>query len=428
MPLTAQAITDAARDIEDLGKIVNGEATDPPVSTRTGPDVRPIAEVIAAQELQEEIATAQAVIATAAAATVATTASIIEGYFRDVGTFPDATDRVTCDRLALDLFRIRVLTDELYAMSFDTTNYEEYVLRDQQGYAGVNRGLQLVERRTRYAGNIKTWHASPRDQGGIPNADFAIRMGFMADPYTSDGDGGDWRYRGFGHGGIKAEEGDTQFSWNGAGNFISTAAFPIGTSKRGTSATISTIYNVFMKAASANNDAEIQYTITFGAAYGMRRYGKLRALVSGIGFQDSYVVMMAGASNAVNRAKLEGLTAETLTHPAVGVQRPTTYPSPWNTSNATKFQLYDSAEPTLVETLVLEYGQPLRQQGGGLAAWGLNTYGRSHISDNPLEGKFRIMGASSAEGLPRVAVALPTGIAYEWQSTLRTEWGENLPV
>jgi hypothetical protein len=166
----------------------------------------------------------------------------------------------------------------------------------------------------------------------------------------------------------------------------------------------------------------VNYLHSFNSSVGMLRYGSYQASLSGFGIQDSY-----GYLNPINY-----LSANTIkpvgSEPASLIKRDFSQPL-LNTgpTSATAIQAYNSAFPAIFQKQTLAYGQPLRKQGGGLAAWGQNLYARYFWLDNADFAKIYWHLNSSEAGTPRTAFLLNTGDVWEWQSNLQTVYNSAGP-
>jgi len=166
-------------------------------------------------------------------------------YVGDV--LPTASAPVAAMRLHADWILVRVRNAGLATAGPDPIYFNEYIYRNPSGYAGVDGGWQLVAHRCYAKGYYTTIFMSPDDAGGIPNADFAIRIGLMADAYVSSGDTGAWRYRGFGHGGMLNTPANNVISSDGAaGNLSLVGTWGVGATAYGTFFTIECPYGLVL--------------------------------------------------------------------------------------------------------------------------------------------------------------------------------------
>lgn len=199
---------------------------------------------------------------------------------------PTASTPVAAMRLHSEWILVRVRTTGLSTASNNDVYFNEYLYRDPAGYAQVNGGWQLVMCRGYANGRYINVFTAPDAPGQIPNADFAIRIGRMADAYVSSGDSGDWRYRGFGHGGMLNTPANNQISSDGAaGNLQTTGVWAVGATAYGTYFTIDCDYGLVLPpktlgADPASTDGSTgTVTITY-AGHGMST--GVRVLLSGI--------------------------------------------------------------------------------------------------------------------------------------------------
>jgi hypothetical protein len=297
---------------------------------------------------------------------------------------------------------------------------DEFTLRDPDGYAAVAGGWQLWSHRVVTPDGTRTWFLGTPDLGRHPNADFAIRIGDPAIPYRSSGDDGPWRYRGFGHGGMRNVAASNRIYLNGARhNLQDVRAWPVGTVLSGTTLEISSTFRLMLPPDDRQEAVDLHYVQTFGSAFGLRRHIAARALIPNVGMQDSYVGMVPLNPGNVTYFVPLGAAAERVL--SDGRQKPSTYPNPWNVGQALVHQAWHMARPRLMLTLRLELGQPLRASDGSIRPWSWNDYARYFFTDNPDYAKYYVLAASSAEDpAARRPRRLMPGVTYEAQSALRT--------
>ena len=297
---------------------------------------------------------------------------------------------------------------------------DEFVLRDPAGYAGVAGGWQLWSHQVLASAGEIAWFVGTLDPGRHPNADFALRIGDPAIPYRSSGDDGAWRYRGFGHGGMRNVAGSNRISLDGGSrNLQDVTQWPVGTTISGSSLEFESDFRLLLPPNDVEEAVDLRYVQTFGRSFGLRRHLTFRALIPNAGMQDSYVGMVPLNPGNVTHFLPQGAVAEPVL--SDGRQKPARYPNPWNHGEALAHQAYRLPRAELVLTLRLELGQPLRASDGSIRPWGWNDYARYFFTDNPDYAKYYLLAASSAEDpAARRPRRLVPGITYEAQSALRT--------
>lgn len=417
-------------------------------------------------------------------------------YVADV--VPTASSPMAAKRLHADWILVRVRSSTLAAVSLDDVYWDEYYLRNSRGYADVGSGWQLVGWRAYYNSRYSTWLTSPDDEGGIANADFALRLGLYSSSYHSGGEGPAYYFTGFGHGRAAASDADISIIKDGGGsNLNPTAAWPVGTTLLGSTLDFTTNFKLRTLTATLGSNpiattngsgtvtvsqsghgystgqfvtlegvpgagvngitfaqlkarqqitvvdantytmatggtatstgsgggssiqvfadvVNLTYTQFFGT-HGLRRKGAYSASLAGYGIQDSYGYMLPVNSYEVTHFKANGETAIALTQDSQ--QKGTS-----TTGTAVYHQAYNSARPTIIAQMYLEYDQPLRKASGGLSAWGQNYAGRYFFRDLADYAKYYVFINSSEEALPRTAWPMTVNEVFEWQSLLRTEY------
>jgi hypothetical protein len=341
-----------------------------------------------------------------------TAQAVLASLDRHVRVEPTARAPVAALRLHRDVIMIKVLGPEGLI--------DEFVLRDPAGQAGVAGGWQLWSHRVETPQGTSTWFLGTLDLAQHPNADFAIRIGDPATPYRSSGDDGPWRYRGFGHGGMRNVAGSNRISLNhGTRNLEGVAAWPVGTVIHGSSLEVASDFHLMLPPADSQEAVDVRYVQSFGRAFGLRRRIAATALVPNVAMQDSYLVMMPLNPGNVTHFQPAGAAAERVL--SDGVQKPSVYPNPWNSGHANVHSAWQESRPRLVLTVTLELGQPLRATNGSVTPWGWNDYARYFFTDNPDYAKYYVLATSSAEDpAARSPRRLVPGVTYEAQSALRT--------
>jgi len=335
-------------------------------------------------------------------------------YYGDVWPSNPAGLKVACVRMSATLILARVFRNNIV---------DEYVFADPAGAGsdgGVAGGWQLVSWRGFVNGRVKLWLEQTANSDGRTITEFAIRIVNSAlYTYLSGGETNNGAYRGYGHGGMNNTPANNQINLSGGGsNLQSTTNWPVGTRLYGSSLTIAcTFFAKFY--ATATQAVEIGTVSTVSAAEGLTELISWQALIADVGWNDSYAPMHAVNSGvSSNRAKLAGQTAITLT-------RDGTQKGNWHTTTAAPvLQFYDNADPTVLAVVRSIYGPPLRKNGTSISpAWGLNTFGRVHVTDDVDFAKFRVFVASSAE-VPASRVAWPmlVGDVYSTLAYRRTEY------
>lgn len=340
-----------------------------------------------------------------------------EGYLDVV---PTAANPMAAVRLADDFIMVRTRSASL-AGSGDEY-FDEYLFRDPSGFVGVSGGWMLWSHRVYAKGKVTNWFISPRDQGLMPNADFAFRFGNINDAYHSGGEGPDFFYCGFGHGRMDTDidpvTSPNKIWLNGstATNYGPVANWPVGTRLFGTSLQFETVFTFSHPSfgAGATNIASANY-LQILDNQGLRMVGDIQALVADVAWQDSYATMFPIGPQQATHFKPAGLDAVALL--GDGAQK-----GNWTTTTAQDYQAYVDADPELCSTMRLMYGQPIRVQGGAMAPWAQNHFGRAFFRDLKDFRKLYVFANSSEEALPRTAWAMPVGTVYEWQNRLATHY------
>lgn len=335
---------------------------------------------------------------------------------------------VVARRMHANWILVRVKSTALAGATFYPDYYDEFVFRNPNGYAGVAGGWQLVLHRAN-VGYYRSWFVGPDNPDNMPNNDWALRIGLMSNPYVSSGDLGNWRYRGFGHGGAVNTPANNQIFKNGGGpNLNTVGAWPVGTDQLcTTSLLINQTFNLLVPPADTVEGVKVTYQQSMSAD-GLRRYVRMDPLVDGVGFQDSYAVLFGLTPFEPNRFKPGGLVTWPVNHDGLG--KPD-YPNPWNAGQPLIQQAYNTDDPTVVMTVTQEYPGPVRASNGSISPFALNLYFRAGFNDQPDYAKYYAPFASSQEAEPRTAFAFPTvasGVYYESQAVLVTKYRSGGPV
>lgn len=166
---------------------------------------------------------------------------------------PTAANPIAALRLHQDWILVRVRAASLASSTPSSVYFDEYVFKDPRNYSGVDGGWQLVAHRSFVADKYVSWIIAPDADGGIPNSDFAIRLGKYdaanTNPaYHSGGEGPAYYYCGFGHGRMYNLRTGNQITLNGGGaNLQDIANWPVGTRIYGTLLSIACVYKLRTK-------------------------------------------------------------------------------------------------------------------------------------------------------------------------------------
>ncbi|MEP5730880.1 MAG: hypothetical protein ABJL67_16105 [Sulfitobacter sp.] len=114
---------------------------------------------------------------------------------------------------------------------------------------------------------------------------------------------------------------------------------------------------------------------------------------------------------------------ETAGHPLAGQPQ-----TSWHNTIATEYQAYKAAEDTIMATMLLRYGVPVRRSDATLPGWGLNQSTRAFFAHNSDFAKLYVSATSSQFGFPRTANLLGVGDVYQWQNDLRTKFKSGGPT
>jgi hypothetical protein len=325
---------------------------------------------------------------------------------------PSARAPVTAVRLHPYVMMVKVLGPEGLI--------DEFVLRDPAGHAGVSGGWQLWSHRVLAPDGTWTWFTGTIDLDRQPNADFALRIGDIATPYRASGDDGPWRFRGFGHGGMRNLAGSNRISLNGGPrNLQDVRDWPVGTVISGSTLELSSDFRLLLPPADRREAVALRYVQSFGPGFGLRRRLTARALIPDVAMQDSPAAMVPLNPGSVSHFLPAGERAERVL--SDGRQKPAAYPNPWSRGQAVVHQAYSQSRPRLLLTLTLDLGQPLRASDGSIPPWSWNESARYFFTDLADYAKYYVMAASSAEDpAARRPHRLVPGIVYETQSSLRT--------
>jgi len=333
---------------------------------------------------------------------------------------PTARAPVAAIRLHRDVVMVKVLGPEGLIDTF--------VLRDPAGYAGVSGGWQLWSHWVVTSEGRRTWFVGTINPGLQPNADFALRIGDPANAYRASGDDGPWRYRGFGHGGMRNVAASNRIRLNnGVRNLEDVREWPVGTAISGSTLEISSGFRLMLPPGDTRDAVDLRYVQTFGQGFGLRRHLAARALVPNVAMQDSPAAMVPlNPANVTQFMPVGDRPERVLTD---GRQKPSAFPNPWSRGHALVHQAYQRSRPRLVLTLTLDLGQPLRASDGSIRPWSWNESVRYFFTDNPDYAKYYVMAASSAEDPAfRHPRRLVPGVTYETQSSLRTVSADHAPT
>lgn len=334
--------------------------------------------------------------------------------------YPTSPNTVSAKRVAADIIAVRTASSVGADFLIDET-----VLRDPLGFSGVNGGWQTWSQRAFLKNKTRNWLTGTLTPQGLPNADFALRIGDFANPYSATGDapGDNYRYRGFGHGGMLNIPANNSITFAGdATNYQNVANWPVGTIKTATQLTITCPFTLLLPPAELVEAVSVTYSQSFGA-FGYRRYLTFQRIAGNVGMNDSYSLLLPLNPFQVTHIKPQGAAAVRVLQD--GVQKPT-FPSPWNDPAATALvhQAYHEDDSSMVLRTTLDFGQPVRASDASIAAWGWNEFVHYYFTDFEDYAKFYVPFASSAEVVAnRVAHLLTPGVTYECQMTTRTEYG-----
>jgi hypothetical protein len=306
---------------------------------------------------------------------------------------------------------------------------DEWILRDPDGAGGIAGGYQIVHERAFVVnGRMIPWHTQPTAAAGpVTTSEFALNVGPMAQPYSSAANGPEWAFAGFGHGRMLNTSASNQITLNGAGsNLQSTGNWAGGARLNGQNLNIACTFTLLAGSGDAHA-MQVVFTQLFGVHdalgnQGMIEAGVLTSLLSGYGYNDSYTMMMATQRSYADSAKLAG---DPLVISLVGDNA---QKGNWNTQDSGTVQFYNSRDPRFIKEAVAVYGPSTRINGSDTPHFARNSFGRTHMQDSLDNAKFRMFGASSIEGTPRTAWALPMGDSVAWLTYRRTEYRAGGPL